>query len=280
MAIAEIDSVCTFDCPDTCSLTVDVDDGRIVEVRGSDAVPYTAGVICNKVARYMEDFVHGASAAAVSVAPHRAEGFRGVRAHLMGRGAGRDPSAGQRRNRPVGTAGGDAAELCRPARLARRRQHVVALLPPAGRHPALSAGPVRRRAQRGVGRDLRGRTRMPAGIRRARQAQRRLGQQRDGRQSAPRPEHQPREAQGRQAGGRRPAAHQDRRAGRSASAIAARHRHIARLVRRRRARTARRVGRQPLSPRTCSASRSSWRWRATGRRLGQRRPAGCRRARS
>ena len=60
MAIAEFDSVCTFDCPDACSLTVMVDEGRIVAVRGSDAVPYTAGVICNKVARDMGDFVHGA----------------------------------------------------------------------------------------------------------------------------------------------------------------------------------------------------------------------------
>ncbi len=60
MAIAEFDSVCTFDCPDACSLSVQVDDGRIVAVRGSDAVPYTAGVICNKVARDMGDFVHGA----------------------------------------------------------------------------------------------------------------------------------------------------------------------------------------------------------------------------
>jgi anaerobic selenocysteine-containing dehydrogenase len=59
MAVAEFDSVCTFDCPDTCSLTVGVDDDHIVSVRGSDAVPYTAGVICNKVARYTEDFVHG-----------------------------------------------------------------------------------------------------------------------------------------------------------------------------------------------------------------------------
>src|SRR6201987_5966326 len=52
-------SVCTFDCPDACSLSVVVDDGRIVKVRGSDALPYTAGVICNKVARDMSDFVHG-----------------------------------------------------------------------------------------------------------------------------------------------------------------------------------------------------------------------------
>ncbi len=59
MALEELSSVCTFDCPDTCSLSVGVDEGRIVRVRGSNAVPYTASVICNKVARYTEDFVHG-----------------------------------------------------------------------------------------------------------------------------------------------------------------------------------------------------------------------------
>ena len=57
MAIEERASVCTFDCPDTCSLTVSVDEGRIVKVRGSAVVPYTAGVICNKVARDMGDFI-------------------------------------------------------------------------------------------------------------------------------------------------------------------------------------------------------------------------------
>jgi anaerobic selenocysteine-containing dehydrogenase len=59
MALEERASVCTFDCPDTCSLSVGVDQGHIVRVRGSNAVPYTAGVICNKVARYTGDFVHG-----------------------------------------------------------------------------------------------------------------------------------------------------------------------------------------------------------------------------
>jgi anaerobic selenocysteine-containing dehydrogenase len=59
MAFEEHPSVCTFDCPDACSLTVGVEDGRVVKVRGSSAVPYTAGVICNKVARDMPDFVHG-----------------------------------------------------------------------------------------------------------------------------------------------------------------------------------------------------------------------------
>ncbi|MBV9587659.1 MAG: molybdopterin-dependent oxidoreductase [Alphaproteobacteria bacterium] len=57
--LEERQSVCTFDCPDTCSITVTTDEGRVVKVRGSTALPYTAGVICTKVARDMEAFVHG-----------------------------------------------------------------------------------------------------------------------------------------------------------------------------------------------------------------------------
>src|SRR6516162_10301853 len=60
MAVVERDAVCTFDCPDTCSLTVTVDGDRIVKVRGSDALPYTEGVICNKVAHHTGEWVHGA----------------------------------------------------------------------------------------------------------------------------------------------------------------------------------------------------------------------------
>ncbi|MEZ5740151.1 MAG: molybdopterin-dependent oxidoreductase [Burkholderiaceae bacterium] len=52
-------SVCPLDCPDTCSLSVEVANGQVVAVRGSQANPYTAGVICDKVARYYPDFVHG-----------------------------------------------------------------------------------------------------------------------------------------------------------------------------------------------------------------------------
>jgi len=52
-------SVCPLDCPDTCSLSVTTDGIRILDVRGSDANPYTAGVICNKVARSYPEFVHG-----------------------------------------------------------------------------------------------------------------------------------------------------------------------------------------------------------------------------
>ncbi len=53
-------SVCPLDCPDTCSLSITVDDGRLLKVRGSNVNPLTRGAICAKVTRYPE-FVHGPS---------------------------------------------------------------------------------------------------------------------------------------------------------------------------------------------------------------------------
>jgi anaerobic selenocysteine-containing dehydrogenase len=65
MAVTEIietkPSVCPLDCPDTCSLAVRTDGARVLEVRGSEGNPYTAGVICNKVARSYPEFTHGAA---------------------------------------------------------------------------------------------------------------------------------------------------------------------------------------------------------------------------
>ncbi len=52
-------SVCPLDCPDTCSLQVTVDNGEISRVKGSRVNPYTAGSICDKVAKNYPDFVHG-----------------------------------------------------------------------------------------------------------------------------------------------------------------------------------------------------------------------------
>ncbi|HET7343178.1 MAG TPA: molybdopterin-dependent oxidoreductase [Methylomirabilota bacterium] len=52
-------SVCPLDCPDTCSLSVTVEDARIVSIRGSRANPYTDGVLCAKVPRAFPEFVHG-----------------------------------------------------------------------------------------------------------------------------------------------------------------------------------------------------------------------------
>jgi len=52
-------SVCPLDCPDTCSLTVTVEDEKIVSIKGSRANPYTAGVLCAKVPEFYPGFVHG-----------------------------------------------------------------------------------------------------------------------------------------------------------------------------------------------------------------------------
>jgi len=54
-------SVCPLDCPDTCSLSVTVEDNRVTAVRGSHANPLTHGAVCAKVANYYPDFVHGAN---------------------------------------------------------------------------------------------------------------------------------------------------------------------------------------------------------------------------
>jgi len=52
-------SVCPLDCPDTCSLQVEVRGNEIIKVRGSRANSYTAGAVCDKVVKYYPSFVHG-----------------------------------------------------------------------------------------------------------------------------------------------------------------------------------------------------------------------------
>jgi len=47
-------SSCPLDCPDACSLNVEVVDGRVHRVRGSKATDLTAGFICSKVSRMAE----------------------------------------------------------------------------------------------------------------------------------------------------------------------------------------------------------------------------------
>jgi anaerobic selenocysteine-containing dehydrogenase len=56
--IQTLPSVCPLDCPDTCSLSVTVEDQKITKVRGSHVNPITQGAICTKVTHYPE-FVHG-----------------------------------------------------------------------------------------------------------------------------------------------------------------------------------------------------------------------------
>jgi anaerobic selenocysteine-containing dehydrogenase len=45
---------CPLDCPDTCAWLVEVQDGRVVSMRGAKDQPYTAGALCGKVNRYLD----------------------------------------------------------------------------------------------------------------------------------------------------------------------------------------------------------------------------------
>ncbi len=49
-----VDTACPLDCPDTCSLAVSVEKGRIVRIDGSARHDVTAGFICGKVRRFGE----------------------------------------------------------------------------------------------------------------------------------------------------------------------------------------------------------------------------------
>jgi anaerobic selenocysteine-containing dehydrogenase len=49
-----VETVCPLDCPDSCSLDVVVQNGRVTEIDGSRANPVTGGYICAKVRRFGE----------------------------------------------------------------------------------------------------------------------------------------------------------------------------------------------------------------------------------
>lgn len=51
--------VCPHDCPDTCSIQVNVDEsGRAIKVQGNPQHPTTDGVLCTKVSRYLDRVYH------------------------------------------------------------------------------------------------------------------------------------------------------------------------------------------------------------------------------
>src|SRR3972149_878452 len=43
-------TTCTLDCPDTCSIIAEVEDGAPVRLKGDPDHPITAGFLCGKVA--------------------------------------------------------------------------------------------------------------------------------------------------------------------------------------------------------------------------------------
>jgi anaerobic selenocysteine-containing dehydrogenase len=49
---SHVEAACPLDCPDACSLSVTVRDGRIVEIDGGESNPVTRGYICAKVRRF------------------------------------------------------------------------------------------------------------------------------------------------------------------------------------------------------------------------------------
>jgi anaerobic selenocysteine-containing dehydrogenase len=49
---------CPHDCPDTCGLVTTVENGVAVKLQGNPDHPHTAGVLCTKVARYLERCNH------------------------------------------------------------------------------------------------------------------------------------------------------------------------------------------------------------------------------
>ncbi len=49
-----IRGACPHDCPDTCAVVTTVADGRAIAIRGATDHPPTAGVLCTKVARYLD----------------------------------------------------------------------------------------------------------------------------------------------------------------------------------------------------------------------------------
>ena len=52
--ITTVRGACPHDCPDTCALLTTVENGRAIAVRGAPDHPATAGVLCTKVARYLD----------------------------------------------------------------------------------------------------------------------------------------------------------------------------------------------------------------------------------
>lgn len=57
MSIKVLRSVCPYDCPDTCGLLVEVENGRAIRVTGDPEHPMTRGLLCAKMINY-ERTVH------------------------------------------------------------------------------------------------------------------------------------------------------------------------------------------------------------------------------
>jgi anaerobic selenocysteine-containing dehydrogenase len=57
-ALQQVRGACPHDCPDTCALITDVQDGIAIKVHGNPAHAQTHGTLCTKVSRYTERTYH------------------------------------------------------------------------------------------------------------------------------------------------------------------------------------------------------------------------------
>ena len=100
-------TACPLDCPDSCTLDVTVENGRVVKIDGGDANPSTRGYICGKVRRFT-DRLYGEDRLLYPAVRKGAKGQGVVRARHMGRSArphraadDRDPRHDRRRSDPA-----------------------------------------------------------------------------------------------------------------------------------------------------------------------------------
>jgi anaerobic selenocysteine-containing dehydrogenase len=56
--VTQVRGACPHDCPDTCALITDVQDGIAIKVHGNPAHPQTHGTLCAKVSKYTERTYH------------------------------------------------------------------------------------------------------------------------------------------------------------------------------------------------------------------------------
>src|SRR5678816_1465399 len=57
-SLRQVLGACPHDCPDTCALVTTVQDGVALRIQGNPLHAPTAGVLCNKVAHYVERTYH------------------------------------------------------------------------------------------------------------------------------------------------------------------------------------------------------------------------------
>ena len=76
-------TACPLDCPDSCTLDVTVEHGRVVKIDGGDANPATRGFICGKVRRFAER-LYGEDRLLYPAVRKGAEGAGRVRAGHLG----------------------------------------------------------------------------------------------------------------------------------------------------------------------------------------------------